>query len=104
MLACVSLRWRSPRKSTDGLPGSSSVGGGRPLLGAEALKAGRGFDQGPVHTEVLVRQQPLLVDRPHHLVEQGPARIVRQQPLQVLGEDRGIEAALSIRSMSKNQR
>jgi len=64
------------------------------LLGPEALATGRGLDQGPVHADVLVRQQPFPVGCPHHLVEQGPARVVRQPPLSVLGEDGGIEAAL----------
>ena len=65
----------------------------RSLLGPEALEAGRGLDQGSVHAEVLVRQHPFPLGRPHHLVEQGPTRVVCQQPLPVLGEDRVIEAA-----------
>ena len=66
----------------------------RCVPGPEALEPGGGLDQGPVHAEVLVRQQPLPVGRPHHLVEQGPAHIVVHQALSVLGDDRGVEAAL----------
>ena len=55
--------------------------------------AGGRFDQNPVHTEVLVRQQPLPFGQPHHLVKQGPAHIVVQQPLSVLGEARRIGTA-----------
>ncbi len=73
--ACVSLRWRS-------------------LLGSEALATGRGLDQGPVHADVLVQQQPFPVGCPHHLVEQGPARVMCRQPQPVPSEDGGIEAAL----------
>ena len=70
-----------------------------PPLTAGASPAGRGPgsgtgpgpDQGSVHTEVLVRQQALRIGPPHHLVDQGASRVVRQQPLPVLGE--GVEAA-----------
>ena len=66
----------------------------RAFLGPEALETGGGLDQGPVHAEVFIRQQPLPVGRPHHLVEQGPAHVVCHQPLPVLGEDGRVEAAL----------
>ena len=38
VLACVSLRRRSPRKSTDGLPGSSSVDGNGSSLDRKLLR------------------------------------------------------------------
>ncbi len=42
------------------------------VLGPKALEAVRSLDQGSVHAEVFVRQQPLPVGRLHPLVEQGP--------------------------------
>ena len=70
----VVLRWVvfdrfSPRKSTDGLPGSPSVFGGSPF-GFEALQARSRLNQRPVDGEVLVGEQPARVGPADNLVEE----------------------------------
>ncbi len=57
------------------------------VLRLEALEARGGFDERPVHREVLVGQQASPVGSQHHGVEQLLAHPVFQQPLPVLGED-----------------
>jgi len=69
-------------------------GGRVPIPSREALEARRSLDQGAVHREVLVGQQAAFMGLGHHFIKELLAHSVLQQPLTVLGEHRGIEAAL----------
>jgi site-specific DNA recombinase len=64
------------------------------VLGAEALEAGRGFDQRTVHSEMLVAQQAQPSSLAHHLIEEPLGDVVLEQPSTVLGEHGRIEAGL----------
>src|SRR5437016_1636014 len=66
----------------------------RRVLGPEALKTGRGFDERAVHAEMLVAQQPQPGRLAHHLVKEAPGDVVLEQSAAVLGEHDWIEAGL----------
>src|SRR5216683_10933 len=66
----------------------------RLVLGAEALQAGRGFDQRAVDREVLVAQQPQTSRLTDHLIEEPLGNLVPEQPPAVLGERSRVEAGL----------
>src|SRR5215831_3212397 len=56
----------------------------------KTLKAGRGFNQRPVHREMLIAQQPVVSCLLKHLPEKGIGYLSLQQPLPILGEGRRI--------------
>ena len=58
---------------------------------------------GCLNGEVLVGPQAVFLGLGHHFIEELLAHPVLQQPLAVLGEHRGVEAAL-MRFMFRNQR
>ena len=62
----------------------------RPVLGSKALLARPRLDQRPVHREVFLRQQTLLVCQTQNLGEEPFHDLVLQQPVAVLGEGRVI--------------
>lgn len=78
----MSLLRGSPRQSS----GWAGVVGA--VLAPHALVAGPGLDEGAVHTEVLAREQPPPLGHLHRRVEQLRDRIVLDQPVTVLAEDR----------------
>ena len=62
------------------------------VLGPEALEAGRGFDQRPVHREVLIRQQAESAGRQHDLVKELLRHVMVEEPLTILAERARVEA------------
>jgi len=71
------------------------------VFGAEALEAGRGFDQRAVHGEVFVAQQAQPVGLAHDLIKELAGDIMLEQPLTVLGKHRRIEARFHQRHIQK---
>ena len=72
-----------------GIPGV--VGRGRrPARLLEALQPGPGLDQRAIDGEVLGRDQLLGLGLRKHALEERARDVARQQPLPVLGEDRGV--------------
>jgi hypothetical protein len=90
----VALERFSPWKEVHRRVARILVGGVRGLAvpWLEALEASRGLDQGPVHREMLVREQVPLVGLSHDQLEQRSPHLVVEQPLTILGERRRIEA------------
>ena len=64
------------------------------VLGSKALETRRCFDQGAVHTEVLVAQHVQSIGLEHYCVEELATDAVAQQPRAVLGKRAVIEAGL----------
>lgn len=73
------------------------------ILAHEAAVTGPGLDEGAIDTEVLTREPPLVIRRLHDVVEQFDDRVVRNEPLAVLGETLGTQTASSMAS-PMNQR
>ena len=88
----VALERRSPRKSFHGVR-PPAPGWRVPLLvpRPDALEGGPRLQQGPVHAEVLLRQQALPPRFAHHRPEEPARHLMRQQPGPVLGERRLVE-------------
>ena len=77
-----------------------------PILGTvffalETLLGGPGFDQRPIHGEVLVGDEGL--GGFQHALKEGFRHLLVQQPIPVLGEYRGVHTRSSI-PMPTNQR
>src|SRR5512138_2115863 len=62
--------------------------GRRTILALKALVTRPGFDQRPIHTEVLVREQLRAPGLSQHVVEELLGDVAFQQPIAILGEDR----------------
>src|SRR6266567_4344190 len=83
--------WKSTQRLL-GLPPSGRFGGGGSSLESKALETRRCFDQGAVHTEMLVAQQVQSIGLEHHRVEELATDAVPQQPRAVLRKGAVIEA------------
>ena len=83
-----------PMKVHRGVAPVAVVRGRGSVSRLEALEARSRLDQRAVHGEVLVRQQASPVRRQDHLIGELLTHSVLQQPLPVLREHRGVEAAL----------
>ena len=68
------------------LGGAARLGGSAP----EAFQAGPGFQLGPVHREVFIREQAGCPGLGPHGVEERGGDIARQQPIPILGKRRGM--------------
>ena len=64
--------------------------GARVLLLLETLLSRPGFDQRTVHSEVFVGKQVVSPRQIHHLLKERLSEVGLQQPLPVLGIDRGV--------------
>ena len=91
----MALLRRSPWKSTEGLPGSSSVFlGGSPSLGLKLFRLAAASISAPSTVKCSSDSRPRRFRFQHHFVEQSLAHPMLQQPLPVLSEDAGIETGL----------